>query len=140
MQRPDLQQFRQHLVHSGVLPRHVKRLVTELSEHYEDLEAEESSSGLDPAAAALAAKERLGDLRLLAQAIICKRELQRWPQRYPGIARVVLPVAWLMTLPAVPIIAGAANAVVIARWGACLLLGGAVTCALLLAMQLSITL
>ena len=140
MQQPELQQFQQYLIRSGVLPRQVRRLVTELSDHYEDLMAEADGRGLAPAAAAQAAGDRLGDLRLLAQTIARKRELQRWPRRYPKMARVVLPLAWLVTLPAAPILAGAANAVVLARWGACLLLGGAVTCGLLLAMQFSITL
>ena len=49
-------------------------------------------------------------------------------------------MACVAVLPAVPLIAGIANASALGRWMACAILGGLVTATMLLVLQLLITL
>lgn len=83
---------------------------------------------------------QLGDIDLLANAVCARPELRSWAADYPRIALVVYPLACLAVLPAIPFIAGVANASYLARWIACALLSGLVTATILLVLQLSITL
>jgi len=71
-------------------------------------------------------------------AMSARRELKTWAFRFPRAAIVIYPLACLAALPAVPVVAGIANASVIARWSASLLAAGLFTAALLLLLQLSI--
>ncbi|MGH8221724.1 MAG: hypothetical protein ACREQZ_02010, partial [Woeseiaceae bacterium] len=67
-------------------------------------------------------------------------ELKSWTHRFPRAASLILPVAWLAVLPLLPVTAGIAHAASIARWLACLVLSALVTAAMMLIMQLSISL
>jgi hypothetical protein len=60
--------------------------------------------------------------------------------RCPRLARLVLPVAYVVMLPLAPVYAGVANAPIIARWCTCLFLSGLITAAMFLVMQFSIAL
>jgi hypothetical protein len=60
--------------------------------------------------------------------------------RCPRLARLVLPVAYVVMLPLAPAYAGVANAPIIARWCTCLFLSGLITAAMFLVMQFSIAL
>jgi hypothetical protein len=53
---------------------------------------------------------------------------------------VVYPLTCLALLPAMPVLAGVAHASLLARWTTCVLLGGFVTAAIFLVLQLSIAL
>ena len=140
MPRPDLSQLRTQLLRSGVAPRHVQRTVAELDAHFDDLVDEALGAGADQARAEHQAIRQLGDIDLLADAVRARPELRSWAADYPRIALLVYPLACLAILPAVPIIAGIANASYLARWIACALLSGLVTASMLLVLQLSITL
>jgi len=140
MPRPDLSQLRTQLLRSGVAPRHVQRTVAELDAHFDDLVDEALGDGADQARAERHAIRQLGDVDLLVDAVRARPELRSWAADYPRIALLVYPLACLAILPAVPIIAGIANASYLARWIACALLSGLVTASMLLVLQLSITL
>ncbi|MGI9223016.1 MAG: HAAS signaling domain-containing protein [Woeseiaceae bacterium] len=140
MSRPELSRLRARLLRSGVAPRHVKRTVAELDAHFDDLVDEARGTGADRALAERQALEQLGDMDLLADAVCARPELRSWAANYPRIAVIVYPLACLAILPAVPLIAGVANASNLARWIACALLSGIVTATILLVLQLSITL
>lgn len=129
-----------HLLRSGVARRHVVRAIEELRDHFEDIETEAAAHGLPPAAAAILASKRIGTFESIAKQYLNRPELKCWIHRYPSMARVILPIVYIMLLPAIPIVAGVQNAPVIARWCICVLLSGLVTASMLLAMQLSITL
>lgn len=116
---------------SGVAPRHVKRMIVELQDHLEDLRREAVARGRDPAEAQASALRRLGDQRVLVQKVLERPEFKTWERRHPRIALVCYPVAYVLMLPMTPSIY---------RWGAALLLSATVTAAMLLAMQLSISL
>lgn len=140
MPRPDLRQLRSRLLQSGVAPRHVKRTELELGEHFEDLVDSGMESGLDRRDAERRAMHALGDIELIAAEICARPELRSWAVNYPRLALVFYPMACVAVLPAVPIIAGVANASNVGRWIACALMSGLVTAAMLLVLQLSITL
>ena len=106
----------------------VKAKVTESSDYYLGTTADQ------------VAAQQMGDLQDVAVAMQACPELRSWSYRYPRIAVVVYPLTCLALLPAMPVIAGVAHAPQLARWGACMLLGGAVTAAMFLVMQLSISL
>ena len=140
MPKPDFHAFRSNLCHLGVASRHVKRASAELQDHYEDLLDEALINRIDRATAEQRATAALGDLGAIALDISSRPELSSWAFRYPKIAIVAYPLMCIAVMPAVPVIAGVANAPMLARWGASLLFGAAATAALLLFMQLSITL
>jgi hypothetical protein len=140
MHRPDFDEFQEYLRHSGVARRHVNRIAEELRDHYDDLVDDALGDGVDVARANHHACEALGDLRSIALDMSSRPELSSWAFRHPHLAAIAYPLLCAALMPAVPIIAGLAHAPVLARWGASLLFGGIATAAILLAMQLSITL
>jgi hypothetical protein len=140
MLRPDFKEFQSHLRDSGVACRHADRITTELRDHFEDLVDDALISGVDVATANHNACESLGDLRSIALDICSRPELSSWAFRHPRLALIAYPLLCAAVMPAVPVIAGVAHASLLARWGVSLFFGGIATAAILLAMQLSITL
>ncbi|MEJ2257052.1 MAG: hypothetical protein P8X98_08580 [Woeseiaceae bacterium] len=140
MARQDLDTLRGRLLHAGIAPRFVARAVAELGDHLVDIESEAAEHGVAREAAATRAAERLGTIEVIAQQYLDRPEMRSWFFRYPRLARVVFPVAYALLLPALPICAGIRHASALGKWLASLLLGGLVTMAMLLVMQLSIIL
>jgi hypothetical protein len=87
-------ELRECLLRAGVAPRHVRRYLTELADHLNDLKAEEERAGHSPADAESAARIRLGGTDELAKAMIEQRQFQSWCVRAPwamfGVAPVLL--------------------------------------------------
>ena len=144
MRERDLAVLRTSLLRSGVAPRRVRRLLRELGDHIEDLEHEAAALGMSVADARELALERIGDQQALAACISEQTELKTWIYRHPRLARVCLPLAYALVLPAIPVMTGvnkaSDKASVIARWGACLVLGALATYVMLYMMQLALTL
>jgi hypothetical protein len=130
----------EQLLAAGVVPRNVRRIVDELEDHLEDLRAEAVAIGYTDAEATAFARSRLGDQKDIAQGMLDDGGLKAWIYRYPRLARVYLPVAYLLVLPAAPVFAGLANPGKVVRWGAALMMSAGVTAAMLLGMQLAILL
>ena len=116
---------------AGIAPRHISRMIVELQDHLDDLRRDAVACGCNPAEAQASALRRLGDQRVLAQKVLERPELKAWDRRHPRIALIYYPVAYVLMLPMTP---------AIFRWGAALLLSATVTAAMMLAMQLSISL
>lgn len=131
--------LRCYLLKSGISPRHVKRTIAELDDHFDDLRLEARSIGLSATDASSFAEARIGEHKLIARNILARTELKLWVYRYPRLARIYLPIAYLLLLPAAPVFAGAENASTIARWGTSLMVSAAVTATMLLLMQIAIT-
>lgn len=74
-------ELRERLIRSGVAPRHVRRYLTELTEHLADLRAEEERAGRNGADAESAALKRLGDIDDLSKAMTEQRHFQSWCAR-----------------------------------------------------------
>jgi hypothetical protein len=130
--------LRDHLLHGGVAPRHVVRLIAELSDHHEDLELEALRQGCTPESATAQATEGIGTIGMIAEQVLHRPELKCWVHRFPRIARLALPIAYVTMLPLAPLYAGIAHAPALVRWCAGLLLSAVVTAAMLLVMQYSI--
>lgn len=130
--------LRDQLLQGGVAPRHVVRLISELSDHHEDLEREALRQGCTPDSAIVQATERIGTDRIIAEQVLRRPELKCWVHRFPRIARLALPIAYVAMLPLAPVTAGIAIAPAVVRWCACLLLSAVVTAFMLLVMQYSI--
>jgi len=136
----DLSRLQKRLLRWGVAPRHVRRTVTELEDHFDDLVEQGLSDGEDRLRARDRALVALGDLDDIANAVRAQPELRSWAYRFPRIAAIVYPLTCLALLPAAPVFIGYAHATFIARWIACLLLSALVTAGMFLFLQLAITL
>ncbi|HVW73891.1 MAG TPA: permease prefix domain 1-containing protein [Rhizomicrobium sp.] len=79
------------LLAGGIAPRHVRRYLAELSEHLDDLTAEQRAAGFDPQDAAIRARARLGDDAELAQAMLARKEFRSWAARAPWAFFGLLP-------------------------------------------------
>ena len=138
MPDPVFDRLRRQLLESGVAPRHVVRVVSELSDHLEDLETEAIQQGGCREAARAEASDRLGDANIIAKHVLSRPEFKCWVYRFPHWARIILPIAYFLVLPAAPIFAGVAHAPTIGRWCACLIISGLVTSGMMLVMQIAI--
>jgi hypothetical protein len=88
--------LRERLLRAGVAPRHATRYLTELSEHLEDLTAEERLAGRDHEAAQRSALVRLGDIDCLAKTMIDRKEFRSWSHRVPWAVYCFGPLAALI--------------------------------------------
>ncbi|MGA8112015.1 MAG: hypothetical protein WB974_21405 [Acidobacteriaceae bacterium] len=111
----EFRELRERLLRAGVAPRHVRRYVTELSQHQADLIAEEEQAGCSRAEAETTAMARLGSVETLVRTMIERRELRSWTARAPwavlglgplaalmaawGIALTILVSGWVIFLP-----------------------------------------
>jgi len=92
--------LRERLLRAGVAPRHVRRYLSELRDHYDDALQAELAKSVDPDAAEEAAWARLGTEESLAESVLARPELRSAAARFPALVFGVGPVlAWL----AVPI-------------------------------------
>ena len=89
-------ELRESLLRAGVAPRHVKRYLTELADHLNDLKVEEERAGHNPVDAESAALIRLGGTDELAKAMIEQRQFQSWCVRAPWAMFGVAPVLILV--------------------------------------------
>jgi hypothetical protein len=140
MRDENFRSLKSRLLESGVSPKHVRRIVIELRDHHDDLVDECLAGGASAEEAVAMASARIGDPGRIADRILGTPELRTWIYRYPRVARLYLPVAYALLLPAAPVFAGIANPGVVMRWGAALMLSAGVTAAMLLSMQLAIVL
>ncbi len=96
-------ELRERLLRAGVAPKHVRRYLGELQEHFADLRAEEEGVGQSAADAERAALARLGNMDDLARAMIGQRQFQSWSARAPWAAYGIVPLlclaaAWAIAL------------------------------------------
>ena len=96
-------ELRERLLRAGVAPRHVRRYLNELADHFADLTAEEERAGRGRAEAESAALVRLGGVDDLAKAMIEQRQFQSWCVRAPwamfGLGPLfLLAAAWFIAL------------------------------------------
>lgn len=140
MHESELQHLQSDLLRAGIAPRHVQRTVRELQEHMDDLVSAAIDAGNDVQTARRQAAEQMGDWQHVAIAMRDCPELRCWSLRFPRLAVLVYPLACLLVLPAMPVLAGVAHASLLVRWAACVVLGGLATASIFLLMQLSIAL
>ena len=97
MQTPEtlirFDRLRERLLQGGVARRHIKRVLTELSDHYDDALRAEHAAGLSGAEAAARAWERLGSEDEIVVSTLAHLELRALPARFPRTISVVGPLA-----------------------------------------------
>jgi hypothetical protein len=84
--------LRSRLLRAGVAPRHVRRYLAELTEHWDDLTAQELRAGHTLIQAKALALNRLGDTDTLAHAMLSKPALRSWSHRAPWAVFAVMPI------------------------------------------------
>lgn len=139
MPKPDFPALKAQLIRSGFALTHIHRTIRELNDHFDDLVASGIRSGRVRQVAEQDAHSALGDLQGVLSAMHQHPELKSWAWRWPRLALVIYPLACLAALPAMPVLAGIHHASNLARWLMCFLLGGLITAAMFLVLQLSIT-
>lgn len=87
--------LRERLLRAGVAPRHVRRFLVELEDHWSDLLAEEEGAGRSRAEAEAAALLRLGTIDDLAKAMIDRRQFRSLFARAPWAMFTVGPLLLL---------------------------------------------
>jgi hypothetical protein len=85
MQPRRLEDLGERLLRAGVAPRHVRRFIGELRDHYDDIVQERLVEGASRAGAEEAAWARLGDEERLTQSILARPEVRSFSARFPGI-------------------------------------------------------
>jgi hypothetical protein len=93
------EELRERLLRAGVAPRHARRFVRELSEHYEDALQAELAKGAERGAAEHAARLRLGTEDALVQSMLAQPELRSRGARFPALVFGVGPLLlWSVVL------------------------------------------
>jgi hypothetical protein len=136
----DLNGLQKELLRCGIAPRHVRRTVSELSDHYDDLVEEALHDGASRIEAHAYANQVIGEIADIGAAVRARPELRSWAFRFPRVAAVVYPLTFLALLPAAPVFLGFAYGNYVARWIACLAVSALVTATMFLVLQLAITL
>jgi hypothetical protein len=85
----------ERLLRAGVAPRHARRAVREMTDHFDDIVTELCDSGWSHADAEVEAVARLNPDALLAAAI-ARPELHSWVRRWPLASCTVFPLAVYM--------------------------------------------
>jgi hypothetical protein len=83
--------LRESLLKGGVAPRHVRRYVRELSEHLDDLTAQQRAAGYDGDDAAIRARARLGSDTELASAMLEQKQFRSLAACAPWLVFGLLP-------------------------------------------------
>jgi len=98
MSHLQLDALREKLLRAGIAPRHVRRYLGELRQHFDDLLRAETANGLSGEAAFQAARARLGSDDDLAAATLARPELRSISARFPWAVFGIAPVALLALL------------------------------------------
>jgi len=93
--------FKERLLRGGVAPRHVRRLIAELADHYDDVLRDEIDKGMSAEAARNAAWARMGTEADVIGSILARPELQSLPARFPRLVFGLGPFAlWIAAIVA----------------------------------------
>lgn len=92
MQPQQFELLGERLLRSGIAPRHVRRYLRELRDHYDDAVQGELRKGAGRAAAEESASKRLGEPDDLVESALARPELLSWSRRWPWAVYVVAPL------------------------------------------------
>jgi hypothetical protein len=96
MPQPCFDRLSERLLRAGIAPRHVRRYARELSDHFDDLVAEEKASGTARELTEMRALSRLGSDEDLTQAMLARPEFKSFTARYPWAVFGLGPVVMLV--------------------------------------------
>jgi hypothetical protein len=95
MSKTDFQALKERLLRAGIAPRHVRRYIAELRNHFDDVVREQTARGRTSAEAAAVARERIGSDESLAAAVLDQPSLRSITARFPWAVFGVGPIASL---------------------------------------------
>jgi hypothetical protein len=98
MPEQPFQNLRERLLRMGVAPRHARRAVLELDNHFQELLQEGLARGDSEEAARMAARERLGADEVLISRYARMSELRAWSSRWPAIWFTLVPLVSFIAL------------------------------------------
>lgn len=136
--RPQFDVLERELLRGGVSPVYVRRTLLELAEHCADLEQDALARGLPADEAVDAALAALGSEQAIADAVLARPQLKDWAHRWPQAASCARSVAYVVLLPATPVLFCVCRGPLIVRWGVSAALGMLLTSALFLTLHLLI--
>lgn len=93
MPQPRFDDVKERLLRAGVAPRHVRRYVVELGDHFDDLVGEQTAAGIARGAAEKSARARLGSDADLARVMLERPGLRSLSARHPWAVFVLAPIA-----------------------------------------------
>ncbi len=105
MRRINFERLETNLLHGGIAPKYVRRTISELKSHFEDLKCQELNNGLDTGEAEKSAFNQLGEEEAILKQILAKRELKTLASRFQKSVFLVLPLL-LYPLIIVPLVVG----------------------------------
>jgi TonB family protein len=136
---PEVEALLRQLLDSGVAPRYVARLTSELRDHYLDLQQEARRAGVPSDEAAADARERLGQCATIAREFARHPELLSWVYTSPLLAALLRALAGGYVALCMPIRALAVGPDALVRYTAAGAAGAAVTIAMLLSMVFALS-
>jgi hypothetical protein len=101
MQQSRFDALREQLLRAGIAPRHVRRYVGELRDHFDDLMREEIAGGASQSAAEIRARTRLGSDSDLAEVMLARPDLRSLSARHPLAVFAAGPLAMVLAALAV---------------------------------------
>lgn len=93
MPQPRFEELRERLLQAGIAPRHVRRYLRELTDHYDDLVRESLANGAPPGTAEASARQRLGNDRDLAGVMLARPDVRSLASRFPWLVFGIGPFA-----------------------------------------------
>ncbi|HJR57529.1 MAG TPA: hypothetical protein VJ798_13215 [Rhizomicrobium sp.] len=96
--------LREELLRGGIAPRHVRRYLRELEEHYADLYAAQREAGFDQSDAEIRARALLGEDENLAKAMLEQRDFRAISARFPWLVFPLTPVPLVVLGWALPVL------------------------------------
>ena len=90
------EELRERLLRAGIAPRHVRRYISELRDHFADLVREEMKAGATQDGAAQAAHARIGSDNDLSAVMLARPELRSVTARFPWAVFGIAPVPMLV--------------------------------------------
>ena len=136
---PRRQELLRRLSDAGITPRCLLRLDAELQDHYVDLEREALAAERSAAEASEEAQLRLGDDDAIAAEFLAHTELKLWIYRWPIALYCLGLIVWSLLVLLSPLQGLQRNRAAIARYSLALCTSVALLCALLLSMQLIVS-
>ena len=91
-------ELKERLLRAGIAPRHVRRYIRELRDHFDDLVREEMDTGATRRAAEAAARARIGSDDELSGVMLTRPELRSMTARFPWATFGFGPVLMLTIL------------------------------------------
>jgi len=98
MSQPRFDPLRERLLRAGIAPRHVRRYIAELRDHFDDLVREETAAGAATALAESKARARLGSDDALAQVMLVRPGVRSMSARFPWAVFGLAPVAMVVAV------------------------------------------